>query len=207
LEKLGGWPELGITPEVEGMSSRSEADSIDTLPGPAQQLAPHEQPPSVLTQARPQVAASTAQLAQQAIDYEERDHRNRELGRQGEEWVLQYECEGLRREGRPDLADRVDPVAVTVGDSAGFDIRSFDPATGKELHIEVKTTTGPATIPFYMSAAERDYAASCTACYLLYRLYHFDPERSRPDIDVIEREQLQAEFEFTPASFRVRLRS
>jgi hypothetical protein len=39
------------------------------------------------------------------------------------------------------------------GDGAGFDIASFDP-DGRERFIEVKTTNGAATTPFFLTRNE-----------------------------------------------------
>ena len=59
----------------------------------------------------------------------------------------------LREAGRDDLADRVIHVSIIEGDSAGFDIRSFC-VDGSARHIEVKTTSGPATNAFFLSPNE-----------------------------------------------------
>lgn len=69
--------------------------------------------------------------------------------------------------------DRVEPVCLTVGDWAGFDVRTFDAKTGEEIHVEVKTTTGPARTPFFMSAPEVEYAKSCKCAYKIYRVYEY----------------------------------
>ena len=44
-------------------------------------------------------------------------------------------------------------LAVVEGDSAGYDVRSFN-VDGTERHIEVKTTGGPATNAFFISPNE-----------------------------------------------------
>ena len=44
-------------------------------------------------------------------------------------------------------------MAIVKGDSAGYDIRSFN-LDGSDRHIEVKSTAGPASNAFYISPNE-----------------------------------------------------
>jgi hypothetical protein len=70
------------------------------------------------------------------------------------------------------LASRVEHIAVTEGDSAGFDILSFE-ITGQERFIEVKTTAyGPFT-PFYVTKNELDVSNRSAPHYYLYRTFDF----------------------------------
>jgi hypothetical protein len=39
-------------------------------------------------------------------------------------------------------------VCWLIGNGLGYDIKSFDPLTGEDIHIEVKTTVGPPETPF-----------------------------------------------------------
>lgn len=82
-----------------------------------------------------------------------RDERNRALGKRGEERVLASEGARLRSAGRNDLAQKIRWVSQEDGDGAGFDILSFT-EQGEERLLEVKTTTGYAYTPFYLSANE-----------------------------------------------------
>jgi hypothetical protein len=72
------------------------------------------------------VAIMTTDFRRSPIDYEERDKKSRKLGTTGEDLVLAYERAELRKAGRHDLAEQVEMVCRTIGDSAGFDIRSFE---------------------------------------------------------------------------------
>jgi hypothetical protein len=74
------------------------------------------------------------------------DAKNRALGLAGERLVLLHERKQLIAAGRSDLADKIVHVAVVEGDSAGYDVRSFN-ADGGVRHIEVKTTAGPQATP------------------------------------------------------------
>ena len=88
-----------------------------------------------------------------ASSYLEREARNASLGRAGEEFVLNFERARLIRLGQESLADRVEHIAVTEGDGAGFDIRSFE-ADGRDRFIEVKTTAYGKQVPFFVSQNE-----------------------------------------------------
>jgi Domain of unknown function (DUF3883) len=150
------------------------------------------------------VAISTADFRRSPIDYAERDRKSRKLGSVGEELVFAYERAELMKAGRKDLADRVEMVCRTVGDSADYDIRSFDRDSAEEIHLEVKTTSGPLTTPFFMSAAEVEYAKTSTHRYKICRVYAYSAEAK--EIRFFEIDQPTETLEFTPASFRVRHR-
>lgn len=130
-----------------------------------------------------------------------RDARNRALGEAGEEMVLHAERRRLRQASRDDLADGVRWIAREEGDGAGFDILSFD-LQGEKRLLEVKTTTGPSTTPFYLTENERRVAEKETERYRLVRLYEFRVApaayRLRPPLD----EWLRLD----PMLYRVRLR-
>jgi hypothetical protein len=105
-------------------------------------------------------------------NYLEQEARNRALGRAGEEFVLRYERTRLLSLGLDRLVDRVEHVAVTLGDQEGFDVRSFG-EDGSDRLIEVKTTSfGPRT-PFFVTANELRTSKRNSSRYHLYRLFHF----------------------------------
>jgi hypothetical protein len=119
-------------------------------------------------------AAKTARLAQliRKFDPVERDHRNRTLGRAGEQFVLDVERNRLRQAGLSQLARNIRWVANDEGDGAGYDILSFD-LSGRERQIEVKTTNGVATTPFFLSHNEIATAAARMNTWCLYRVHEF----------------------------------
>ena len=104
------------------------------------------------------------------------DYRNRQLGKAGEEWVVDVERESLVRAGRRDLADLVVWVANDVGDGAGYDIASFR-KDGAPLLIEVKTTNLGLRTPFYVTRWEVEVSSREATHYSLYRVFDF---RSQP---------------------------
>jgi hypothetical protein len=101
---------------------------------------------------------------------------------------------------------QVDAVCWTIGDGLGYDIKSFDPVTGEEIHIEVKTTSGPAETPFHMSASEVEYAKARSVKYKLYRVYLYGTESHDIPFFVIDSPFSQERLDLTPSVYRVRLK-
>lgn len=106
------------------------------------------------------------------FDPAERDFRNRSLGRNGEELVLDQERQRLQKLDRPDLARKIRWVSEEDGDGAGYDILSFD-STGKERFLEVKTTVGPNTTPFYITRNELSFSEERPDAFRLCRVFDF----------------------------------
>jgi hypothetical protein len=102
----------------------------------------------------------------------ERDFRNRKLGRDGEELVFQFERQRLEAYDRPDLVRKIRWVSEEDGDGAGYDILSFD-AKGKERFLEVKTTVGSDTTPFYITRNELSFSSERPEAFRLCRVFDF----------------------------------
>jgi hypothetical protein len=102
-----------------------------------------------------------------------RDAQNRALGKRGEERAFFSERTRLKAEGRADLATKVRWVSEEEGDGAGYDILSFD-VRGKERLLEVKTTVGADTTPFFLTENERLLSAERPDEFRLVRLYDFN---------------------------------
>lgn len=105
----------------------------------------------------------------------ERDFRNRKLGRDGDELVLQFERERLRQLDRSDLASKIRWVSEEDGDGAGYDILSFD-EKGKERLIEVKTTVGSESTPFYITRNELSLSSDRPDAFRLCRVFEFSTQ-------------------------------
>jgi hypothetical protein len=101
-----------------------------------------------------------------------RDARNRALGKQGEERVLLSEQIRLSEAGRVDLARKVRWTSEEEGDGAGYDILSFS-RSGAERLLEVKTTSGHSTTPFYLTENERALSVERPDGFRLVRVYDF----------------------------------
>lgn len=101
-----------------------------------------------------------------------RDEANRKLGFAGEGLVFEMERRRLAKTMPNRLAD-IQWLSRDEGDGHGYDIRSFDDQ-GEERLIEVKTTRGVSTTPFYLSRNEKRVAEENGDAYRLYRIFSFD---------------------------------
>ena len=100
-----------------------------------------------------------------------------EIGEAGEKIVYNHEKQKLLdayKAGKiENLNDKLEWVSRT-DDSLGYDIRSYNVDEKREMYIEVKTTTGSSTTPFYMSENEIDKSRELKDKYYIYRLYKMD---------------------------------
>lgn len=111
----------------------------------------------------------------------ERDARNRRLGAAGEELVFESERNRLLELGRDDLAESVRWVARDDGDGFGYDIKSFlgvGNTPEEERWLEVKTTTGSITTPFFITRNELRVCDEHRDLFRVIRLYNFRPRGS-----------------------------
>ncbi len=141
--------------------------------------------------------AMDAVLRVARVNWLVREARVRRLGRNGELWVVELERRRLRAGGRPALADRVEHVAQTRGDGAGFDVRSFD-FDGSERFIEVKTTQFGVYTPFFVTRNELECSREAPERYWLYRVHDFG---RAPGI-YVRRGPLDRGFHLDPWEFR-----
>jgi hypothetical protein len=133
------------------------------------------------------------------VDWAAREAKNRQLGLAGEQLVVQQEISHLSANGRQDLAEKVDHIA-RVDSAAGYDVLSFDPQTGSEKYIEVKTTTGNINTPFFISANEVEKSQMYGDDYWIYRLYDFSSEHSASFYRL--QGGVKNNFDLIPTSFR-----
>lgn len=138
------------------------------------------------------------------ITVERRDEENSALGRHGEHLVIEHERKALIAAGREDLASEIVHVALTEGDGAGYDIRSFFPG-GAPKHIEVKTTRGGKGTDFYISPGELDFAKANSESYRLVRVFSASDSSDRASYFEMNTAELFSLYEFVPAQFRVKL--
>ena len=117
-----------------------------------------------------------AHRSSRTVNYLQQESLNRSLGDAGEALVMEYERARLRQAGKDQLARNVEQVSKTVGDHAGYDIRSYDLA-GHDRYVEVKSTRYGKLTPFYISVGEIRFSSANRHAYHLYRLFDF---RRRP---------------------------
>jgi hypothetical protein len=106
------------------------------------------------------------------FDPAERDRRNRELGKAGEEFALEVERRRLADAGRQDLSSKIRWVSNEDGDGAGYDILSFH-LTGSERLLEIKTTNGARETPFFISRNELEVSQQRPEDWRIYRVHTF----------------------------------
>jgi hypothetical protein len=108
------------------------------------------------------------------INYLEREQNNIDLGRKGEELVIEYEKWRLISASKAFLSDKIEWVSE-YDDGAGFDILSKN-VNGTDRYIEVKTTKLSKETPIFFSKTEYDISKSKGMDYYLYRLFNFNKE-------------------------------
>ena len=169
LWQLLEWPIPPATKTRMGLRFEGEPDVTLVIQGhpPAEGLT--EEPPPAQRDAN---GGSTQNFRARKLRYPS-EEETAALGRAGELLVLQREREQLREAGRADLAERVFDTAAVEGDGAGYDIRSFF-LDGREKYVEVKTTTGPKTTDFFLSANEVGFSALHPDNYELCRVFEYD---------------------------------
>lgn len=156
-----------------------EADSVavPSVPTVSDFLAAMEAPPSELGQQAETIAEAPSIYNPAGVNYLEREAQNQSLADAGEEFVMNFERARLIHAGRDSLAERLEQVSVTVGPSAGFDIRSFE-ENGTDRFIEAKTTKYGKNTPFFVTPNELRFSEANSSRYYLYRLFRFraDPK-------------------------------
>jgi hypothetical protein len=131
------------------------------------------------------------------------DARNRKLGLAGEQLVLKAEAERLRAAGRPDLANKIVHVSVVEGDSAGYDIKSYN-LDDSVRHIEVKTTRGPASNAFYISPNEITFSKTHPDTYVLLRVYAYESATNSANYYEVSG-NIETSFGLTATEYRAKL--
>ena len=110
-------------------------------------------------------------------DYLEQQKEQNKNGLDGEIRVLAYEKARLSsvKELHSEV-DKIRHISKEEGDGLGYDILSFDLIDGRiqEIYIEVKTTNGDITTPFFMTVNEIEFAKEKQIQYRIYRLYKGD---------------------------------
>ncbi len=173
--QLLDWPPAAEFLQRVGLKPLASREVLFQTPAPrAPASLTVESAPAPSSRTRVGVGKETFQN-RKSPDYAARDARNRDLGLKGELLVITHEKERLIKAGRSDLAEKIVHVSQIEGDSAGYDIRSYEP-DGTHRFIEVKTTRGGAATSFFISPNEIAFSAQNASSYVLFRLYEFDDE-------------------------------
>jgi len=133
-------------------------------------------------------------------NYLELEAANQSLGDAGEEFTINFERARLISFGKEALAEKIEHVAKTQGDGAGFDILSFEP-NGADRYVEVKTTKYGRYSPFFVSANELDFSEKHQANYHLHRVFQF---RDDPRLFTLPG-SVKSNFILSPTEYRASL--
>ena len=151
---------------------KANSEAAPSVPTVSDFLVAMEYPPTVEERATLTTAVPRAIFNPSGVNYLEREARNKSLGDAGEQFVINFERARLIHAGRESLADRIEQVSVTVGPSAGFDVRSFE-VNGIDRFIEAKTTKYGKNTPFFITPSELRFSGENSSRYFLYRLFKF----------------------------------
>lgn len=137
-------------------------------------------------------------------DYLQEAAANQALGRLGEEIVLRREIERVSIELGEEYKSQVIDVPHVEGDGAGYDIRSVRLAQEgvTTYFIEVKTTTGDANTPFFLTENERNFAALNADHLEVVRIHSLDQFKGEYQEYRLTGNQL-LDMVMTPVSYRV----
>ena len=141
-----------------------------------------------------------AQNTNQKADWGKINEERSDIGTKGEEFIFQYERDNVAMLD-PAAVSRVIWVSRDLGDSYGYDILSLD-SQGNVKFIEVKTTTGKDTQPFYLTKNEKEFLEN-NDNVVIYRVYDFDRERGYGKILEITSTQLLSNYLLDPVTFKV----
>lgn len=126
-------------------------------------------------------------LTPRLVNHLENMTENKKLGDLGEQWVLRFEKDRLKKAGKTKLAADIKHISSEKGDGAGFDISSFE-EDGSQRLIEVKTTKGGYSQPFYITRNELEKSRTEKVNYYLYRLYNYNEEADTAELLLIKGE-------------------
>jgi hypothetical protein len=130
-------------------------------------------------------------------NYLKREQNNRQLGEQGEDFVIGFEKWRLIQAGKENLADKIEWLSKDLGDGLGYDILSKN-ENGTDRFIEVKTTKLSKETPIYISRTEVQFASKVLKDYFLYRVYNFE---TKPKL-FIKNGQYESFCTLIPQSFK-----
>lgn len=119
------------------------------------------------------------------INFEGELKKNTDLGKKGEDIIVEYEKRLLILEGRKDLAAKVFATRNIAGNAERFDVLSYD-KEGHEKYIEVKTTKGDLDNIFFISENEVEFSEQYKDNYYLYRVYNFDIKSMSANLKIIK---------------------
>lgn len=141
------------------------------------------------------------------IDYDKKARTNARNGLLGEELVLSYEEDRLKKMGREDLAQKIKWVSKE-DDGTGYDIISYDvEESGKviEKYIEVKSTEGKEKNIFFVSANELDVFNKLGERYFIYRVCNV--KSKHPELFILNYQDFNARIQLDVDNYKASLKT
>ena len=151
------------------------------------------------------IKEKTRRFIGRKVDWEKVRDRNNEIGDQGEEFVLEFEIDRLVETlsvERTKAMQNVQHLSRLQGDGLGYDISSIND-DGSPRYIEVKTTSGDFSQPFFMSENERRFFEEYGDSAFIYRVYNFNRESRHGDVKIISSSELFSDFTFDTTTWKV----
>ena len=186
---------LGNNPQILDTISK-DADARVTVPTVEDILKSLVEPPEASI---PSTKKTKISKAKHQTNYLAIEASNQSLGKAGEQFVMNYEMARLIHLGKEQLADKIEQVSISIGDSAGYDIHSHE-ATGKDRFIEVKTTKYGVETPFFVTSNELHFSNEYKDKYFLYRVFGF---RESPKLYTLPG-FIKNNFQLSPTEYSVR---
>lgn len=141
------------------------------------------------------------------IDYVKRAGENAKTGLLGEKLILAFEIDRLNKLGLEEYALKVKQVSL-INDVLGYDIRSYDIDNEGHIHeiyIEVKTSSTPKDVDFYVSRNEVEQSKKLANNYWLYRVYNCNLSEKEPKFYRVNG-AIEDNFELTPDTYKATIK-
>jgi|LULM01.1.fsa_nt_gb hypothetical protein len=127
------------------------------------------------------------------------ENNNKNLGRKGEELVLEFEKQRLTKL-KLDVS-KIQWISEIKGDDEGYDILSLND-DGSARYIEVKTTTQGIDFHFFISGREVEFSRRNKNNYFIYRVFNLNKS---PKI-YVKKGYILDSFELFPTEFKASLK-
>ena len=148
---------------------------------------------------------NTSRRMVRAINEEEaaiKEKNKKKKGNRGEEIAIRIERDRLMAMGREDLITYINHIARQQ-DGCGYDIESVTLDENGEIvpiYIEVKTTEGDITRPFYISDREVEVSEELGNSYYIYRIFNLK-ENNRAVQYYVVNGSVKEVFDLKPISY------
>lgn len=135
------------------------------------------------------------------IDFLKKNQNQLTLGKLGEEIVLERLKELVAKNEIRDLKH----VSAQEGDGLGYDILYHD-LEGREVRVEVKTTSKAYIDGFEMSKNEIEVSQENGAIYKIYRIYNLDKKKGTYSLEIFDGPIDKQDYKVIPQIYKVYLK-